>query len=123
MSEIVVAPWTDEQVTHLNEWQSNGLFHPYTCGHCRDTLGTEYVVEEDGTQRPLTEDEERANNEHYDSVMGREADDPALLIAQLLDKPVKTVHDDRKLVATNNGWICPTCDYIQDWAHAFSAED
>ncbi len=21
------------------------------------------------------------------------------------------------LVATENGWICPECDYTQDWAH------
>ena len=23
------------------------------------------------------------------------------------------------LVATRRGWICPWCDYTQDWAHAF----
>lgn len=23
------------------------------------------------------------------------------------------------LVATENGWICPFCDYTQDWAHPF----
>jgi hypothetical protein len=23
------------------------------------------------------------------------------------------------LVATENGWICPYCDYTQDWAHDF----
>jgi len=25
----------------------------------------------------------------------------------------------RTLIATNNGWICPNCDYTQDWAHSF----
>lgn len=30
------------------------------------------------------------------------------------DFPLK---DEHKLVATNDGWICPTCDYTQDWAH------
>lgn len=25
----------------------------------------------------------------------------------------------RVLVATPNGWICPKCDYKQDWAHEF----
>lgn len=25
---------------------------------------------------------------------------------------------ERKLVATNDGWICPNCDYTQDWAWA-----
>jgi hypothetical protein len=33
-------------------------------------------------------------------------------------------HDgaDRTLVATKAGWICPHCDYRQDWAHAMMLE-
>ncbi len=27
------------------------------------------------------------------------------------------------LVATANGWVCPYCDYKQDWAHSFSTAD
>jgi hypothetical protein len=27
--------------------------------------------------------------------------------------------EGRHLVATTRGWICPHCDYTQDWAHAF----
>jgi len=31
-------------------------------------------------------------------------------------------HDgNRVLVATRDGWICPTCDYTQAWAHSFAA--
>lgn len=26
------------------------------------------------------------------------------------------------LVATEDGWICPSCDYTQDWAHPFMAD-
>lgn len=26
---------------------------------------------------------------------------------------------DRTLVATRSGWICPHCDYKQNWAHEF----
>lgn len=26
------------------------------------------------------------------------------------------------LVATEAGWICPDCDYTQDWAHGFMAD-
>lgn len=25
------------------------------------------------------------------------------------------------LTATNAGWVCPRCDYTQDWAHDFMA--
>jgi hypothetical protein len=36
----------------------------------------------------------------------------------------KDIHPDGegKLVATANGWVCPNCDYTQDWAHEFSVE-
>jgi hypothetical protein len=30
-----------------------------------------------------------------------------------------TGDDGRALVATENGWVCRTCDYNQDWAHSF----
>jgi hypothetical protein len=26
---------------------------------------------------------------------------------------------ERKLIAKNDGWICPTCDYKQDWCYSF----
>lgn len=29
---IVFAPWTDQQVENLKDWQSSGYVHPYTCG-------------------------------------------------------------------------------------------
>ena len=69
MSEYLKAPFTEEQVEHLNAWQANQNRHPFTCGQCRDA----------GLpgQCPLT--------------------------------------------ATVDGWICPTCDYTQDWAHDFMA--
>lgn len=30
---------------------------------------------------------------------------------------------DRNLVATTEGWKCPSCDYTQNWAHAFMAQE
>lgn len=30
--------------------------------------------------------------------------------------------DERLLVATLAGWVCPTCDNTQDWCHAFMAD-
>jgi hypothetical protein len=34
------APWTEEQVESLNEFQESGVFHPFTCGTegCRQDL-------------------------------------------------------------------------------------
>jgi len=41
------APWTPGEVAKLAEWQNCGWVHPFTCGACRDTLGT------DGNERKL----------------------------------------------------------------------
>lgn len=30
--------------------------------------------------------------------------------------------DTGVLIATNDGWVCPHCDYTQDWAHRMMAE-
>lgn len=62
---MINSPFTDEQVQRLNEYQNQGVFHPFTCGNmsCREILA-----------------------------------------------------------ATNNGWVCPKCDYTQNWAHEFMLE-
>lgn len=72
----VQAPFTADQVSSLNNYQASGVMHPFTCGVCRDRLGT-YV---DGRL------------------------------------------DDRLLVATLAGWICPTCDGVQTWAWDWMAD-
>jgi hypothetical protein len=38
MSDQVAAPFTDEQVAHLNEFQHAGFVHPFTCGKCSAIL-------------------------------------------------------------------------------------
>ena len=38
MEQPVKAPWTEDQVNSANEFQKAGIFHPYTCGKCRDDL-------------------------------------------------------------------------------------
>jgi hypothetical protein len=37
---MIKAPYTKDQVKRLNQYQSNGYFHPFTCGgkDCRETL-------------------------------------------------------------------------------------
>ena len=61
--EQIKAPFTDEQVKNLNEFQHCG-FHEFTCGGAGHPIDTDNV-----------------------------------------------------LIATNNGWHCPNCEYTQDWAH------
>jgi hypothetical protein len=63
---MIKAPFTDEQVKSLNDYQSSGVFHDFTCGNCGNALH-----------------------------------------------------------ASNDGWHCstPGCDYAQDWAHSWMADD
>lgn len=42
------APFTNEQVKALNEFQNSGMFHPFTCGKCRADL----VAHQDGWHCP-----------------------------------------------------------------------
>lgn len=45
------APWTKDQISCLNQWQSCGFFHPFTCGNpnCR----AELVATEKGWKCPV----------------------------------------------------------------------
>lgn len=78
---VIRAPWTKEQIEHLNKYQVNINYHPYTCGN------------------------DKSNEAHqaYAKMMG----DIQLGV----------------LVATEKGWICPACDYKQDWALKWSLSD
>lgn len=31
MSEVSHAPWTEDQISSLNDYQASGRFHPFTC--------------------------------------------------------------------------------------------
>lgn len=72
---MIEAPWTNEQVAALNEYQRSGRMHPFTCGN------------------------RGAEGHRCDPEWGGG------------DKGV--------LRATAAGWICPDCDYTQNWAHDF----
>lgn len=57
---LTKAPWSDEQVAKLNEWQTCGWVHPFTCVY----RGDEYhvhngdcalVAERDGWRCPVCE--------------------------------------------------------------------
>lgn len=43
----ITAPWTEEQVTKLNEWQKCGWVHPFTC-----TCGGTLVAKQHGWECP-----------------------------------------------------------------------
>lgn len=60
---IIKAPFTDDQVDALNEFQHLGFVHEFTC----------------------------KNNHPGNNV----------------------------LIATKDGWICPSCNYTQNWCHSF----
>lgn len=37
MADAILAPWTPEEVAALNRYQSNVMYHPYTCGNRGDS--------------------------------------------------------------------------------------
>lgn len=90
--EHIKPPWPKDVVDKLNQQQKSGEFHPYTCGNCRDKLGIYYA-------RNKVTGEER-----HIGLLGKPVGDEEVVI------------HDRELVATENGWICPTCDYKQGWS-------
>jgi hypothetical protein len=59
------APWTEDEVKSLNDYQVSGVMHPFTCG-TKDCGGL--------------------------------------------------------LLARQDGWHCPDCDYTQDWAHEWMTD-
>lgn len=69
MSGLIRAPWSEEQVRNLNEFQEANYVHPFTCARRTETLHR-----------------------------------------------VRPGRDMGQLIATPDGWICPDCDYTQDWA-------
>lgn len=88
---MTFAPWTSDQVRALNAYQRSGWLHPFTCGHCRDTQGVIF--------------ERAPDTGILHRVTGNQHDGWEIFVL------------DRTLTATAAGWICPTCDYTQDWAH------
>jgi hypothetical protein len=50
----------------------------------------------------------------YTCAHCRDADMASYLHEGGLDR--RRLADPHLLVATTDGWVCPTCDYTQDWA-------
>ena len=95
------SPFSKDQVDNLNSFQSSRIFHPYTCGNDGDFNHIMYEF------RSLYGDR---NYEEY--------------IIEEKNKGVpfpEAQFTETKLIATEGGWICPVCDYKQNWAHDFSA--
>lgn len=98
MSDILKTPWPKEVVDKLNEYQKSGKFHPYTCGHCRDKYGTRFIRNEKGELVKEPADFKSWEGDNWKQVVLME----------------------RNLIATENGWVCETCDNVQDWCHSMT---
>jgi len=102
MNFQINTPFTPEQVEALNKYQNEGKFHPFTCAH-------------DGDEKHiLYEFSKKRTNLRYDDYIKQEK-----------DKGISYPHMEftqTNLIATESGWICPVCDYKQDWAHNFMTE-
>ena len=102
MNFKIQTPFTSDQVESLNKYQDEGRFHPFTCVH-------------DG-------DEKHILYEFYKEFPGMNYDKH---ITEQKSKGIRypeAQFTQTNLIATEGGWICPVCDYKQNWAHNFMAE-
>lgn len=85
--------WTVEEVDRLNRHQNNGCFHPYTCDIDGDTAHVQYEFEQLNYNGTLEQYKQEGIAKGYSNPLG------ALT--------------ETKLVATEEGWKCPVCNYKQ----------
>lgn len=91
------APFTKREIEKLNEYQFSDKMHPFTCLN----QGDKAHIEHEFSKLFRTESfEEYVKLEKSKGVA-------------FPDAPFKQT----KLIAIDKGWICPVCDYTQDWAH------
>ena len=95
--QVIKAPFTSEQVAKLNAFQQCEWHHPFTCQQDGDA---EHIKYEFDKAHPGKDFEEHIRNGKAQGFS-----DPAIVFKQT------------SLIATEKGWICPVCDYKQDWAH------
>jgi len=93
----ITAPFSDEQVIRLNEFQNLGMVHPFTCAKDGDDAHIKY------------EFEKKHKGEDYGAYIKKEKE-------RGVNFP-EAVFTQTNLIATNEGWKCPVCDYKQNWAH------
>ena len=91
--------FTKEQVEKLNQFQQNPKYHPFTCKNDGDKKHMDYEFSKKETSLSFEEwcEEQKKLGINY----------PHMEFNQTC------------LIATEEGWVCPVCDYKQNWAHDF----
>jgi len=102
IGKYIKSPFTDEQVKNLNNYQVSGKFHEFTCQNQGDDIHIKF------------EFEKKHKGENYDEYLKKE-------IARGINYP-ETPFNSTALIATKDGWVCPVCDYKQNWAYTFMIE-
>ena len=123
----IKAPFTEEQVKNLNEYQKSDTSHPFTCcgernPSCKRRLSSgRYEKQQEYLKKDIEwlKQEVRNLNEPYYKV--EELVDWQLAnILSAIDIPY-TDENEGILIASTQGWVCPCGEYKQDWAHDFMA--
>ena len=84
-----------EQIEKLNDYQNSGMFHPYTCAN-------------DGDEKHiLYEFNKEHKGQNYKKYIKKEKE-------KGIPYP-EMVFTQTNLIATEDGWICPVCDYKQKY--------
>lgn len=102
-ADFIYVPFTEAQVISLNEYQPSGAFHPFTCGNelCP------------GKHQHYCEHGKHINTE---GCVQCEPEYDSYTITAALET-------GNVLVASIEGWKCPSCDYTQEWAWKWMGDD
>ena len=127
--EIIKAPFTEEQVKILNEYQKSGNFHPFTC--CSQDLDS-CKRKNSNSQRSQKQQEYLTNGVEWLKQRVAELNNPLYKVEELVDWQMANIlasedipytdENEGVLIATTDGWICPCSEYKQNWTHQFMAE-
>lgn len=125
----IKAPFTDEQVKNLNDFQKSGRYHPFTCGSISEVSCSRKKSYE---ERYIKQQEYLANGIGWLKQQIKELNNPLYKAEELLDWQIANIlasedipyadENEGILVATTEGWVCPCGEYKQNWAHSFMVE-
>jgi len=105
--EKITAPFNPDQVKALNAYQDEHRGHPFTCKNDGDEAHIKHEFEKRHPDLKYERD--------YENYITEQKKIPNVNFPEMR-------FTETNLVATENGWVCPVCDYKQNWAHAPMAD-
>ena len=127
----IKAPFTEEQVKNLNDFQKSNNFHPFTC--CSDEKSTSCKRRLSNDKRYEKQQEYLKKDIEWLKQEVTNLNEPYYKVDELVEWQLANILASRDipysdenegiLTASTEGWVCPCGEYKQDWAHDFMAKN